>query len=69
MKKAEGSYISFLDAGREISPKGIMMLMAHMDWYNADIVVGSKKHPARNGSVTLYHASEQLLSQGLLRRD
>ena len=30
----------------DISPKGIMMLMAHMDWYNADIIVGSKRHPA-----------------------
>jgi len=29
----------------DISPKGIMMLMAHMDWYNADIIVGSKRHP------------------------
>jgi glycosyltransferase involved in cell wall biosynthesis len=46
MKNAKGDLISFLDAGMEISPKGIMMLMAHMDWYNADIIVGSKRHPA-----------------------
>lgn len=46
MRNARGDYVSFLDAGAEISPKGIMMLMAHMDWYDADIVVGSKKHPA-----------------------
>ena len=45
MKKARGALISFLDAGRDIRPKGIMMLMAHMDWYNADIIVGSKLHP------------------------
>ncbi len=45
MKKAKGDLISFLDAGMEISPKGIMMLMAHMDWYNADVIVGSKRHP------------------------
>jgi glycosyltransferase involved in cell wall biosynthesis len=45
MEKAKGDYISFLDAGMDISPKGIMMLLAHMDWYNADIVVGSKRHP------------------------
>lgn len=46
MSKAKGKLISFLDAGMDISPKGIMMLMAHLDWYNADIIVGSKKHPA-----------------------
>jgi len=45
MNHASGDLISFLDAGMDISPKGIMMLMAHMDWYNADIIVGSKRHP------------------------
>lgn len=46
MKQARGDLISFLDAGGEISPEGIMMLMAHMEWYDADIIVGSKRHPA-----------------------
>lgn len=45
MSKAKGDLISFLDAGMDISPRGIMMLMAHLDWYNADIIVGSKRHP------------------------
>lgn len=45
MAKAKGDLISFLDAGMEISPAGIMMLMAHMEWYKADVVVGSKRHP------------------------
>lgn len=45
MKYAKGALISFLDAGMDISPAGIMMLMDHMKWYNADIIVGSKRHP------------------------
>lgn len=45
MIRARGDLISFLDAGMDISPKGIMMLIAHMDWYNADVIVGSKRHP------------------------
>lgn len=45
MREAKGELISFLDAGMDISPKGIMMLMSHMEWYNADIIVGSKRHP------------------------
>jgi len=45
MERSKGDLISFLDAGMDISPKGIMMLLAHMDWYNADIIVGSKRHP------------------------
>ncbi len=46
MARSKGALVSFLDAGREISPKSIMMLMAHMEWYNADIILGSKRHPA-----------------------
>jgi glycosyltransferase involved in cell wall biosynthesis len=45
MKNSKGDLISFLDAGMDISPKSMMMLMAHFDWYNADIIVGSKRHP------------------------
>lgn len=45
MRQAKGDLISFLDAGMDISPKGVMMLLSHMEWYNADIIVGSKRHP------------------------
>lgn len=61
MKAAKGDYISFLDAGMEISPKGVMMLMAHMDWYNADIIVGSKRHPV---SKVNYPFVRKILSTG-----
>lgn len=46
MARSRGDLVSFLDAGMEISPKSIMMLMAHMEWYNADVIIGSKRHPA-----------------------
>lgn len=45
MVRARGDLISFIDSGMDISPNGIMMLMAHMEWYNADVIVGSKRHP------------------------
>jgi glycosyltransferase involved in cell wall biosynthesis len=61
MKAAKGDLISFLDAGRDISPKGIMMLMAHMDWYSADIIVGSKRHPV---SKVNYPLLRKILSTG-----
>lgn len=61
MSKAKGDLVSFLDAGMDISPKGIMMLMAHMDWYNADIIVGSKKHPV---SRVNYPLTRKILSFG-----
>lgn len=69
MKNAKGDFISFLDAGMDISPKGIMMLMSHMDWYNADIIVGSKRHPVsrvnypivRHGLSIGYHGVVKVL--------
>lgn len=61
MGKAKGDLISFLDAGMDISPKGIMMLMAHMEWYNADIIVGSKRHPV---SQVNYPFLRKILSKG-----
>jgi len=53
MKFAKGDYISFLDAGMDISPGGIMMLMAHLKWYKADIIVGSKRHPVSKVNYSL----------------
>lgn len=44
--RARGERIVFLDAGMEINPRGISMLMEHMKWYGADVVIGSKRHPA-----------------------
>lgn len=61
MKQARGDYIAFLDAGMEIDPQGLAMLLAHFKWYEADIVVGSKRHPV---SVVDYPLVRQILSWG-----
>jgi len=61
MKKAVGDYVMFIDSGMEIDPNSISMLLEHMEWYNADIIVGSKRHPA---SQVNYVASRKLLSEG-----
>ena len=45
MARAKGDFIAFIDSGMEIDPNGISMILEHMQWYNADIIVGSKKHP------------------------
>ena len=46
MKKAKGNIISFIDSGMDIDPSGIMMMIEHMKWYDADIIVASKLHSA-----------------------
>jgi len=50
--KANGDYIVFMDAGMEINPNGISMLLEHMEWYDADIIVGSKRHPASKTNLS-----------------
>ena len=45
MARAKGDVVAFIDAGMEIDPNGISMILEHMIWYNADIIVGSKRHP------------------------
>lgn len=61
MSKAKGDYIAFIDAGMEIDPNGISMLLEHLEWYNADIIVGSKRHLA---SVVKYPWDRKILSWG-----
>lgn len=58
---AEGDYVMFLDCGDEIDPSGISMLLEHIEWYEADIVVGSKRHPA---SIVNYSLLRRILSEG-----
>jgi len=61
MTKAKGDYIAFLDAGMEIDPNGISMLLEHLEWYNADIIVGSKRHLV---SIVKYPLDRKILSWG-----
>jgi len=59
MAKAKGQIIGFVDAGLEINPNGISMLLEHFEWYKADIIVGSKRHPA---SRVIYPWQRRILS-------
>lgn len=44
MEKATGEIVGFVDANG-IKPESIPMLLQHFNWYKADIIVGSKRHP------------------------
>lgn len=61
MNASKGDYIMFIDSGFEIDPNGISMLLEHMEWYNADIIVGSKRHLA---SKVDYVWQRKILSYG-----
>lgn len=61
MAKSKGDIIGFLDAGGDIHADGLSMMLAHYYWYHADIIVGSKRHPA---SKIRYPNERKILSWG-----
>lgn len=61
MAHTKGDYIAFIDSGMEIDPNGISMILEHMEWYNADIIVASKRHPA---SQVNYPFQRRIISFG-----
>lgn len=59
MARAGGEYVAFIDGGGDLNPNGLSMLLEHMEWYNADIIVGSKLHPV---SKVYYPIERRILS-------
>lgn len=44
-RRAKGDFILFIDGGMELHPREIKIFVGLMDLYQADIVIGSKRHP------------------------
>lgn len=61
MAKSHGDVIGFLDAGGDLSELGLSMMLEHFKWYNADIIIGSKRHPV---SKVQYPFARRILSFG-----
>lgn len=45
VEKAKGDIIGFIDAGMDIDPTEISIMLDIMEWNKADVVIGSKLHP------------------------
>lgn len=61
MAESNGEIVSFVDTGMDLNPNGLSMLLEHFEWYNADIIVGSKRHPV---SKVIYPWQRRILSIG-----
>lgn len=59
--RSRGDIIAFIDSGMDLNPNGISMLLEHFEWYDADIVVGSKWHPV---SKVNYPLQRKIISRG-----
>lgn len=61
MAESKGDIVGFMDSGMDLNPNGLSMLIEHFEWYDADIIVGSKRHPV---SKVEYPWQRRILSVG-----
>lgn len=61
MSQSSGDIVGFIDSGMDLNPNGLAILLEHFEWYNADIIVGSKRHPV---SKVYYPWQRKVLSMG-----
>lgn len=61
MARAKGDVVGFVDAGFELNPNGLSLLLEHFEWYDADVIIASKRHPA---SKVTYPWQRKILSFG-----
>lgn len=45
MAQSRGDIVGFLDAGCDLNPDGLLLMYNYMLWNDADVVIGSKRHP------------------------
>lgn len=62
MARTKGDLVAFIDAGMDINPLGIPLLLEHMLWYNSDVIVGSIRHSA--SKVIGYPLKRKIYSWG-----
>jgi glycosyltransferase involved in cell wall biosynthesis len=67
MSKSEGDLVAFIDAGMDINPNGISLILEHMQWYDADIIVGSKRHSASKVNYPFFRKVYSFIYQVLIR--
>lgn len=63
MVRAKGDIIGFIDAGMDINPNGLSLLLERLQWHNADIMIGSKRHPLSKVDYPFIRRIISLLSQ------
>ncbi len=67
MVRSKGNIIGFIDSGMDLNPNGLSMLLEHFEWYDADIILGSKRHPVSKVNYPFNRKIVSLLSQLFIR--
>ena len=64
---AKGDYVFFIDGGMELHPKEIRIFLGLLALYDADIVIGSKRHPQSRVYYPTYRKVLSFIYQLLVR--
>lgn len=67
MERAKGDIIGFIDSGMDLNPNGLSILLESFEWHDADIVIGSKRHPESKVVYPFERRMISLLSQVFIR--
>lgn len=67
MNQARGDIIGFIDSGMDLNPNGLSILLERLEWNNADIIVGSKRHPESKVTYPFERRAISFLSQVFIR--
>lgn len=67
MVRSKGEIIGFIDSGMDLNPNGLSLLLEHFEWNNADIIIGSKRHPLSKVNYPLDRKIISFLSQVFIR--
>lgn len=67
MERAKGNVIGFIDSGMDLNPNGLSILLERFEWNDADIVIGSKRHPESKVAYPFERRVISFLSQVFIR--
>lgn len=66
-ERSTGDHVTFIDADLDLHPKEIGIFLKLMDIYDADVVVGSKRHPQSRVNYPLFRRFQSWVYQLLVR--
>ncbi len=67
-QEAKGEYVFFIDGGMELHPRELRIFAGLMELYDADMVIGSKRHPQSEIEYPWFRKVLSYIYQQIIRR-
>jgi glycosyltransferase involved in cell wall biosynthesis len=67
-QEAQGDYVFFIDGGMELHPRELRIFAGLMELYDADMVIGSKRHPQSQIEYPWFRKVLSFIYQLIIRR-